>query len=114
MSVVSVAIGGFLGAILRYGTTKLFLRMGKSAPNATIVVNLLGSFFIGLASHAAWLNPNWQLFFITGFLGAYTTFSTFILEAVEMMEEGNKVQSLFYMGASLIGGIILFGIGWSI
>lgn len=112
MSILFVAIGGFFGAIARYGTSLLFLRLKKSGHLATMCVNLLGAFLIGMAAHAAWQNPHWQLLAVTGFLGAFTTFSTFMLDTVSMIENGKRMSPFLYVMGTLIGGILLFIAGW--
>lgn len=114
MTIAAIAIGGCLGATARYGMTLLFRRIGKPGYYATIAVNYIGSFFIGITAHAAWLNPNLISLIVTGFLGAFTTFSTFVMDAVSQMDKGKTKQSLKYIGGTLLGGIVLFAIGWSI
>lgn len=83
-----VMAGGSLGALSRYAVALLAVRLfGGRFPWGTLIVNLAGCFFIGLAFSLAergstLMNPSMRLFFVTGYLGALTTFSTFALETV--------------------------------
>ena len=86
MKILLVLLGGSLGALSRYGVSLLAVKLfGVKFPWGTLIVNLSGCFLIGLAF--AWgergfgiMNPSVRLFFMTGYLGALTTFSTFGLE----------------------------------
>jgi CrcB protein len=86
-----IGAGGFFGAISRYliatNTQKMF---DTFFPIGTLSVNVLGSFIIGLAAmfFAQTVEPEYKAFVITGFLGALTTFSTFSLENVTMIQDG--------------------------
>ena len=86
-----VGAGGFFGAISRFliatGVQKF---SGSFFPFGTLSVNVLGSFIIGLAAmfFAQNVQPEYKAFVVTGFLGALTTFSTFSLENVNMLQEG--------------------------
>jgi len=89
-----LALGGGLGAMSRYGATMLSARVYNNAfPWGTLVVNLVGCFLIGLVfalvDHRGVLSHDFRLFFVTGFLGALTTFSTFGLESVNFFREGD-------------------------
>lgn len=94
MSAIFVGIGGALGAMCRFGTGELAKRVAPSAvfPIATLTVNILGSFLIGLA--AVWfgrhdaMGSNAQLFIMTGVMGGFTTFSSFSLETVNLIGSG--------------------------
>ena len=76
-----IGIGGFLGAISRYGVALwIGQRWGRNFPLGTFLINISGSFLIGLLmslfTERFMVNPQWRLLFVVGFLGAYTTFST--------------------------------------
>lgn len=75
--------GGFLGAVCRYGTSTMI-----PGPRGTLVVNVLGSFLLGLllfySDYIGYLTPRIRMFAGIGFLGAFTTFSTFIVQTVQM------------------------------
>ena len=89
--ILFVGAGGFFGAISRFliatGVQKF---SGSLFPLGTLSVNVLGSFIIGLAAmfFAQSVQPEYKAFVVTGFLGALTTFSTFSLENVNMLQDG--------------------------
>src|SRR5260221_4582925 len=88
-----VAIGGALGAVSRYGVALLVAAFWRSDfPLATLLINVPGSFILGLfstfAAERTALDPMWRLLVATGFVGAYTTFSTFEYETQRLTESG--------------------------
>ena len=113
MTTLQVALGGAIGATLRFLTGIGILRLvGPGFPLTVLGVNVLGSFFMGLfvvfatQRGATQLNP----FVLTGLLGGFTTFSAFSLEAVHLFERGAMGQALAYVVISVvlsIGGLIL-------
>lgn len=101
-----VFLGGGLGSALRYGVSIATLRLfGAGFPVATLAVNVLGSLLMGLlAGYFAFRGEAiqaWRLFFTTGVLGGFTTFSTFSLETILLHERGQTMLSLAYVGLSL-------------
>ncbi len=98
MQFILVGIGGFLGAILRYGVVRWLGHSGLIFPFATLLVNVTGSFLVGL--FATWifqktpLEGELRLAVQVGFLGALTTFSTFSLETLNLMYNGHMVKAL--------------------
>ena len=95
---LAVAIGGALGACCRFGLGEFILHLcGKSFPFATLLVNILGSFVLGLlyglflAEHLT-VKP-WKTLIGVGFLGAFTTFSTFSLDTVLLLQQGELVKA---------------------
>lgn len=109
-----VGIGGFFGAISRFrlGTT-LSRRFPSSIPYGTLTINLLGCFLLGILMkyHAS---DNWKLLIGTGFMGAFTTFSTFNLECVKQLRAGQWQAWIIYTMLSYTGGILLCFIGYYI
>jgi CrcB protein len=86
-----VGAGGFFGAISRFVIATYVQKLsGSFFPYGTLSVNILGSFIIGFAAmfFAQTVQPEYKAFVITGFLGALTTFSTFSLENVNMLQDG--------------------------
>jgi CrcB protein len=103
-----IGLGGFLGANARYLLgTWVAERYGTSFPYGTLVINVSGSFVIGfflvLISERFVLHPNWRFFFAVGFLGAYTTFSTFSFESLTLLQDG-----AWWLGlANMVGSVVL-------
>lgn len=111
-----VALGGMLGAVARYALSGLVSNavQGKF-PLGTLAVNLIGSFVIGffqvLALEKFTWSPQWRVFFATGFLGAFTTFSTFSYETVELVREGAYLFAALNVGASFAGCLTAVFVG---
>ena len=93
----AVGIGGFIGAIVRFTLSGWVQKMSNSTfPFGTLSVNILGSFLIGflfLYFQQINLSPNQKALFITGLLGALTTFSTFSLDTVLLMQQELYVKA---------------------
>lgn len=111
-----VAAGGALGAMARYGTDSMVGRWaGLGFPWGTVTVNLVGSLVLGLligaAVHGLHLGQEMRALVVTGFLGAFTTFSTFSLNTVTLIERGDTGVALGYVLGSVVCGIGLFFIG---
>ncbi len=110
-TIAMIAAGGALGAIARYGvsvgTGQIF---GLSFPWGTLIVNILGSFLMGVLivkfSQMDGVSQHLKLFLITGFLGAFTTFSAFSLDFITLWERGDILQALGYVLASVILSIL--------
>ena len=102
-----VALGGACGASLRFYISQLVLNwLGKGFPFATLMVNIIGSFVMGLLyqliEHEILdINIHRTLLGI-GFLGAFTTFSTFSLEAITLLENGQVLNALAYVLSSVL------------
>ncbi len=98
LSCLVVGAGGFFGSVARY--------LLGLIPVPTICINIIGSFLIGLISayalKDAHFDPRLLLFLKVGICGGFTTFSTFSLEAVEMMKGGTNAQAFFYMTFSVV------------
>ncbi|SLN40499.1 fluoride efflux transporter CrcB [Oceanibacterium hippocampi] len=103
-----VALGGALGASARYLLAGQILRLaGPAFPLGTLVVNIAGSFVMGVLVEAMALrwspSPELRLFLTVGLLGAFTTFSTFSLDVAVMIERGDHLPAAGYILLSLIG-----------
>jgi len=106
-----IGLGGFLGAMARFAVVRFWsTRWDYSFPLATWQVNVLGSFLLGLVIAAPGFDylpdENLRLFLGVGFQGAFTTFSTFAYQILELMEEGKVGIAALYLGASVIMGIL--------
>jgi CrcB protein len=111
-----VALGGSLGAMMRYWLGNVITRrFGTYFPYGTFVINVTGSFIIGLfltlVTERIPAPLYWRLLFSVGFLGAYTTFSTFEYETIKAMEEGRGLIGILYVIASVVVGYILVWLG---
>lgn len=106
---IGAGLLGGLGAISRFLVDAAIAgRVGRTFPFGTLVVNLSGSFVLGVLVGAA-LNGDSLRLVGTGFIGAYTTFSTWTLESERLAEEGEGTLGLLNFGVSLILGV---GIAW--
>jgi len=111
-----VAAGGALGTLCRFGISALAVRVvGMGFPWGTLAANLLGCFLIGVAlaliDHHNLLNQAQWLFFMTGFLGALTTFSTFAMESLVLARSGAWLAAAGNVLANNVAGIGLVIIG---
>ena len=114
---MAVALGGALGALGRYGVNGLvYPVMGDRFPLGTLVVNVAGSMIMGvlyvLIIEKAALPAELRNLLMVGFLGAFTTFSTFSLDALALWQNGHLLLGLFYVLATLI--LCLAGIALAI
>ena len=106
---LSVALGGAIGATLRWLTGLLTLRLlGPGFPWGTFTVNILGSFAMGVLVVVLAERGGQRIapFAMTGLLGGFTTFSAFSLDAVRMIEDGQLAQAALYTGASVVLGVL--------
>lgn len=107
-----IAIGGALGAVLRYLSVTAALRLlGPGFPYGTLFVNVAGSLIMGFAATALLErvgNDRMYLFLMTGVLGGFTTFSAFSLEALYLIERGRVAASVVYIGGSV--GLSIFAL----
>jgi CrcB protein len=118
MGVALVFVGAGFGGVLRYGVATLALRFaGLGFPWGTLGVNVVGSFLMGLL--AAWLalriGETWRepvrLLFATGFLGGFTTFSAFSLEAMSLWERGDPGLAIGYICSSVLLSMLALAAG---
>jgi CrcB protein len=118
MNLFAVMVGGALGALSRYGSNLFFQWLFKGSslavyPVSTLTVNLLGSFVLSFLFFARFfqLPATVTLGVATGFIGAFTTFSTFELETLQLVQKGEYVLAILYVaGSVLLGfGAVLLG-----
>jgi len=106
-----VALGGALGALGRYVLSTWIANRGNYLfPWGTFVVNILGCFLLGLiyvlGTEKLLINPQLRSMITVGFLGAFTTFSTFSLEAFNLLRNGEVIMALLYIFGSIAVGLI--------
>lgn len=101
--VISVALGGAFGAVARYLTAQAVVRfVGLGFPAGTLVVNAVGSFLMGLAFVFLAQNAKLSPLLMTGFLGGFTTFSAFSLDAYNLYEQGETSMAALYVVGSVV------------
>lgn len=105
LNCLSVGLGGFAGSILRY-ILGISLFQNSSFPCATLLINFVGAFSMGILTQlfagTQWFPPRIKLLLTTGFLGGFTTFSTFSLETVTLFEIGKTATAFLYAGLSVL------------
>ena len=116
VTALAVAVGAVLGAWLRWALSLWLNTADRVMPWGTLVANVAGGLMIGLA--VAWfarhpqIDPAWRLFALTGFLGALTTFSTFSIESLGMLQRGAFGLALVHSGLHLFGSLAAAAIGY--
>lgn len=111
MNWLAVGLGGALGSLARYGIGRfLGRRVAGTFPWGTLTVNLVGAFLMGLLGR---LHPEtgWVLLLGTGFLGGLTTFSTWMVESLRLMEEGEFRQGFLNVAGTLLVGMLAYRLG---
>jgi len=111
-----ISAGALLGANARYWITNLFAqRFGLSFPYGTLFINITGSFLLGFAlvliANRLVVDPGYRLLIGTGFMGAYTTFSTFSYDTVVLLERGDVLPAFMNAAASLLGCLLASYLG---
>lgn len=117
--ILAIAVGGALGALSRYWVVGIISSIfERSFPFGTLVVNILGSLLIGvmyvLIIEKLDVAAEWHAILMVGFVGAFTTFSTFSLEALMLLQEGRAVAALTYIFSSVVSCLLAVASGmWS-
>lgn len=114
---IAIGIGGFIGALLRFYVSEAVVRVSGDDYQffGTITVNLVGCFAIGVlvtfAARTTHLSPVLQKCLITGLLGSLTTFSTFALESLNLIQDGRYGAAMLKISVSLVVGLLLVWLG---
>jgi CrcB protein len=109
--ILLIGLGGFAGSVLRYLVSGYAQQVSRSAefPYGTLVVNVLGCLVIGFLSELAEgrgvLTPEARAFLVVGFLGGFTTFSTFGNETINLLRDGESLRGLLNVAAHLLLGL---------
>jgi CrcB protein len=111
-----VGIGGFIGSILRFWlATYIGQRMGTRFPYGTFLVNVTGSFLVGFVmavlTEKTQLSPNWRYLIPIGFIGGYTTFSTFEYETLRAVQDGQFTIGTLNVVLSIVVGFLMVWTG---
>jgi CrcB protein len=114
---IAIALGGGCGAVVRFLISSgLYQWLGRGLPYGTLVVNIIGSFLIGLLTEALILRRlafslEYRSAILVGFIGAFTTFSTFSLETIYLIEEGSLAKAALNIVVSVFGCLFAVWIG---
>ncbi|WP_323118400.1 fluoride efflux transporter CrcB [Burkholderia alba] len=114
-SILAIFIGAGLGALLRWFLSLTLNAVLPEVPLGTLASNLIGGYLIGIAAVVfttkAGLPPEWRLFVITGFMGGLTTFSTYSVEVMTHVVQGEIGWAMTVAVLHLIGSFVLTGLG---
>jgi CrcB protein len=112
-----VAVGGAIGSVLRWAVIVVAgARLGAAFPWGTMIVNVAGSFVIGVVAELATgpiagVSPAVRLFLATGICGGFTTFSTYSLDTLTLARDGSHLQAAAYLVASIVLGLVAAYLG---
>jgi len=111
---VGIGVMGAAGAYARFSATAMITRRRATAfPWGTFSVNLSGGFTLGLLTGLG-LGGDALLILGTGFLGGYTTFSTWMVESQRLGEDGDALNLLLYLAGSMLAGVVMTAAGWAV
>ena len=114
MDLIFVGIGGAFGSLARFQLGKIISERSKTTfPIGTFLINITGALLLGIVSSLD-VNKNMYLLFGDGFLGAYTTFSTFMYEGFNLFQENEKMNAFTYVLGSLLLGVIGYVLGFEL
>ena len=110
-TILAIAIGASCGAVLRWGLGLKLNALFPAIPMGTLGANLLGGYIVGLAvayfAQTPGLSPEWRLLIITGFCGGLTTFSTFSVEIVTLLQQGRMLVAMSAIGIHVMGSLLM-------
>lgn len=113
MTTLYIAIGGTLGVLARYGVGRLTLHH-EALLWSTVAINVVGSFLLGLLVAGHWFDRDLREGLGVGFLGGFTTFSTFSVQAILEVDAGEPGRAIAYVVASVAGGLIAATAGYAL
>ncbi|WML34087.1 fluoride efflux transporter CrcB [Clostridium sp. OS1-26] len=114
MEFLLVGTGGILGSITRYSLGKFIsTHCKRQFPLGTAFINISGALLLGILSSAG-ASKNMYIFLGDGFLGAYTTFSTFMYEGFNLFESNKKLNAFIYILMSIVIGVVGYKIGFKL
>lgn len=118
-TILFIACGGAIGAVLRYGASlSVYSLLGRGFPYGTLFVNVTGSLLMGVLSIVMLerfnIGPEWRAAILVGLLGSFTTFSTFSLETLNLLEQGDVMRAMANIVFSVIVCLIAVWAGVSL
>lgn len=115
--ILSISMGASIGAVMRWQLGIKLNALYPQLPLGTLSANLLGGYIIGLAaSYTAQhpnLSPEWRLLIMTGFCGGLTTFSTFSLEVVNLLQQGKFTWAMANISTHVLGSLLMTFLGFA-
>ena len=116
VKILFLILGGTIGTVSRYGFSGAIHRvLGTDFPYGTMAVNVVGCFLIGflatIAEKKFMLSPNARMLLMIGFCGAFTTFSTFMLETSNLIDNGESLRAFINLSMSVVVGFLVFRAG---
>jgi CrcB protein len=116
MQMLAIAVGGAIGSVLRYAvSTGIYSVAGRSFPYGTLTVNVVGSLLMGLLFvmliDRAGIPEIWRMALLVGLLGAFTTFSTFSIETLNLLQSGDYTRAMANIMLSIILCLVATWIG---
>lgn len=114
MDLVFIGIGGAIGSLARYKLGKVIAEKSSTTfPIGTFIINITGAILLGIISSLD-VSKNMYLLLGDGFLGAYTTFSTFMYEGFNLFQENEKMNAFTYILGSLLLGVVGYALGFEL
>ncbi len=114
-SVIAISVGASVGALLRWFLAVRLNPLNEALPPGTLVANLIGGYVIGLAvaffATSNSVPDGWRLLIITGFCGGLTTFSTFSIEVVAMLQQGRLATAMTVIVVHVVGSVLMTLLG---
>lgn len=117
IQILAIAAGGAIGSVLRYAvSTGVYSMFGRNFPYGTLAVNVAGSFLMGflfvLMVERLDMSGMWRMAILVGFLGAFTTFSTFSIETVNLLQAGDFLRALLNITISVAFCLVATWVGF--
>lgn len=113
MTALLVGLAGLAGVMSRYGITRLTLHT-EALLWSTVAINITGSFLLGLLAAEHWFSRDVREALGVGFLGGFTTFSTFSVQIVLEVDAGRTDRAALYLAASVVGGVLAAAAGYAL
>lgn len=116
MQIITVALGGAMGAVSRFLVGNIVGKaLGSAWPYGTFIINIVGCFCMGVLMtvivERQLLPAAWRLFLCVGFLGGFTTFSSFGYETISLINNGKLLEAIAYVSGSVLLGLLAAAIG---